>query len=110
VKGNISELGDGPLAAPGLRWPDDRGGYWPAEDQYEGGADVHLEPIKSSVIGRRPGLGGTTLTGVQTIGKHDSVVESECSNSYALDFTINLPSAYPLGDGQGGRHGRVIVG
>jgi hypothetical protein len=84
--------------------------YWDAEDQYNGGADDGLTASQLFTYWEQAGIGGTTLTGLQQIAANESAVETELSEQYVLLSTVNLPAGYPLGDGQGGGHGWVIVG
>ncbi len=83
-------------------------GYWSAEGEFNGGADVGLTTTQLFDYWQANAIGGYTLTGIDRISTSD--VESELSNNYVLFATANLPSGYPLGDGQGGGHAWILVG
>src|SRR5579875_597544 len=82
--------------------------YWAAENELNGGADVGLTPSQLFTYWQSNAIGGYLLTGTDPISPSD--VEAELSSDYVLFATVNLPSGYPLGDGQGGGHGWILVG
>ena len=82
--------------------------FWAAENEFNGGADVGLTSSQLFTYWQSNAIGGYMLTGVDPISASD--VESELSSHYVLFATVNLPSGYPLGDGQGGGHGWILVG
>ena len=82
--------------------------YWDAEDDFSGGADLGLSPDQLFNYWQTNGIDGTTLTAVNPVSVAD--VESELSQNYVLLASANLPSGYPLGDGQGGGHAWIVVG
>ena len=83
------------------------GDYRAAESKLNGGADIGLSAAQLFSYWRSNGIAGTILTGVKPISTNE--VRPEL-NSYVLFATANLPSGYPLGDGQGGGHGWILVG
>jgi hypothetical protein len=82
--------------------------YWAAEDIYNGGADVGLQPNQLFSFWSTEGIDGTFLTGETSVGS-DSAIETQLSARHVLVASENLPAGFPPGEGAAG-HMWIVTG